>query len=111
MLQKQKIRKQRNNAIESLKKEIPVSDRSLMRDVDNFENSSAYKPASQNYLEPIKTRTCWTLTSDSDMSDVENGREAKLIALRSRVRQSAANLFLVVFKVGHCLLKTSLTVK
>ncbi|XP_050350439.1 HEAT repeat-containing protein 6 [Nymphalis io] len=96
---KQKIRKQRNNAIESLKKEIPVSDRSLMRDVDNFENNSAYKPASQSFLETQKTRNCWTLTSDSDMSDVENGREAKLIALRSRVRQSAANLFLVVFKI------------
>ncbi|XP_045773429.1 HEAT repeat-containing protein 6 isoform X1 [Maniola jurtina] len=96
---KQKIRKQRNNAIESLKKEIPVSDRSLMKDVDNFENNSAYKPASKNYLDPQKTKTCWNLTSDSDMSDVENGRETKLIALRSRVRQSAANLFLVVFKV------------
>nr|XP_026499699.1 HEAT repeat-containing protein 6 isoform X1 [Vanessa tameamea]XP_026499700.1 HEAT repeat-containing protein 6 isoform X1 [Vanessa tameamea]XP_026499701.1 HEAT repeat-containing protein 6 isoform X2 [Vanessa tameamea] len=96
---KQKIRKQRNNAIESLKKEIPVSDRSLMRDVGNFENNSAYKPASQNFLETQKTRNCWALTSDSDMSDVENGREAKLIALRSRVRQSAANLFLVVFKI------------
>ncbi|XP_023946380.1 HEAT repeat-containing protein 6 [Bicyclus anynana] len=96
---KQKIRKQRNNAIESLKKEIPVSDRSLMKDVDNFENNSAYKPASKNYLDVQKTRTCWNLTSDSDMSDVENGRESKLLALRSRVRQSAANLFLVIFKV------------
>ncbi|CAH0715508.1 unnamed protein product, partial [Brenthis ino] len=95
---KQKIRKQRNNAIENLKKEIPVTDGSLMKDVDNFENNSAYKPASKNYLDSLKTRTCWTLTSDSDLSDVENGREAKLIALRSRVRQSAANLFLVVFK-------------
>lgn len=97
--QKQKIRKQRNNAIESLKKEIPVTDHSLMKDAGNFENNSAYKPASKNYLEPQKTRTCWNLTSDSDMSDVENERETKLVALRSRVRQSAANLFLVVFKV------------
>ncbi|CAH2246737.1 jg8801 [Pararge aegeria aegeria] len=96
---KQKIRKQRNSAIESLKKEIPVSDRSLMKDVDNFENNSVYRPASKNYLEVQKTRTFWNLTSDSDMSDVENGRETKLIALRSRVRQSAANLFLVVFKM------------
>ncbi|CAK1580315.1 unnamed protein product [Parnassius mnemosyne] len=96
---KQKLRKQRNNAIESLRKEIPVSDHSLMKDVDNFENNSAYKPISKNYLEPQKTRNCWLLTSDSDMSDVENSREAKMIALKSRVRQSAANLFLVLFKV------------
>ncbi|XP_045498148.1 HEAT repeat-containing protein 6 [Colias croceus] len=96
---KQKVRKQRNNAIESLKKEIPVSDRSLMKDVENFENNSAYKPASKNYLEPVKAKTCWALTSDSDISDVENSREAKLVALKSRVRQSAANLFLVLFKI------------
>ncbi|XP_041979377.1 HEAT repeat-containing protein 6 isoform X1 [Aricia agestis] len=96
---KQKQRKQRNNAIESLKKEIPVSDRSLMKDVDNFENNAAYRPASKNYLEPNKSKAVWTLTSDSDMSDMESGREAKLIALKSRVRQSAANLFLVLFKV------------
>ncbi|KAG6456598.1 hypothetical protein O3G_MSEX009826 [Manduca sexta] len=96
---KQKLRKQRNNAIESLKKEIPVSDRSLMKDVDNFENNSAYKPASRHYLEPQKASNTWVLTSDSDMSDVENNRDAKLIALKSRVRQSAANLFLVLIKV------------
>ncbi|XP_059052046.1 HEAT repeat-containing protein 6 [Achroia grisella] len=96
---KQKIRKQRNNAIESLKKEIPVSDRSLMKDVDNFENNSAYKPASMNYLEPQKSKHCWILTSDSDMSDMENTREAKLIALKSRVRQSASNLLLVLIKI------------
>lgn len=78
-----------------------MTDGSLMKDVDNFENNSAYKPASKNYLDSLKTRTCWTLTSDSDLSDVENGREAKLIALRSRVRQSAANLFLVLFKVSE----------
>ncbi|XP_072949286.1 HEAT repeat-containing protein 6 [Epargyreus clarus] len=96
---KQKVRKQRNNAIESLKKEIPVSDRSLIKDVGDFENNSAYKPASQNFLEPQKARNCWALTSDSDMSDLENSREAKLIALKSRVRQSASNLFLVLFKV------------
>ncbi|CAG9786769.1 unnamed protein product [Diatraea saccharalis] len=96
---KQKLRKQRNNAIESLKKEIPVSDLSLMRDVDNFENNSAYKPASKNYLEPQKAKNCWALTSDSDMSDVESNREAKLIALKSRVRQSSSNLLLVLIKV------------
>ncbi|KAJ2949139.1 hypothetical protein O0L34_g6080 [Tuta absoluta] len=96
---KQRIRKQRNNAIESLKKEIPVSDRSLMKDVANFENNSAYKPASTNYLEPQKGKNCWALTSDSDMSDMENSREAKLIALKSRVRQSASNLLLVLVKV------------
>ncbi|XP_049873203.1 HEAT repeat-containing protein 6 [Pectinophora gossypiella] len=96
---KQKLRKQRNNAIESLKKEIPVSDRSLMKDVDNFENNSAYKPASKNYLEPQKSKNCWALTSDSDMSDVESGREAKFIALKSRVRQSASNLLLVLIKI------------
>ncbi|XP_028039412.1 HEAT repeat-containing protein 6-like isoform X2 [Bombyx mandarina] len=96
---KQKIRKQRNNAIESLKKEIPTSDRSLLKDVDNFENNSAYKPASQNYLEPQKTKHAWVLTSDSDISDVENSREAKLIALKARVRQSASNLLLVLIKV------------
>ena len=71
-----------------------------MRDVDNFENNSAYKPASKNYLDTQKNKACWALTSDSDMSDMENGREAKLIALKSRVRHSAANLFLVIFKVG-----------
>ncbi|XP_028176593.1 HEAT repeat-containing protein 6 [Ostrinia furnacalis] len=96
---KQKIRKQRNNAIESLKKEIPVSDHSLMKDVDKFENSSAYKPASKNYLEPQRAKNTWVLTSDSDMSDVENSREAKLVALKSRVRQSASNLLLVLVKV------------
>ncbi|XP_026735223.1 HEAT repeat-containing protein 6 isoform X1 [Trichoplusia ni] len=96
---KQKLRKQRNNAIESLKKEIPVSDHSLMKDVDNFENNAAYKPASRNFLEPQKGKSYWMLTSDSDMSDVENSREVKLIALRSRVRQSASNLFLVLVKV------------
>ncbi|XP_047029951.1 HEAT repeat-containing protein 6 [Helicoverpa zea] len=96
---KQKLRKQRNNAIESLKKEIPVSDHSLMKDVDNFENNSAYKPASRNYLEPQKAKNTWALTSDSDMSDVENSREVKLIALKSRVRQSASNLLLVLVKV------------
>ncbi|KAM3965313.1 HEAT repeat-containing protein 6 [Aphomia sociella] len=96
---KQKIRKQRNNAIESLKKEIPVCDRSLMKDVDNFENNSAYKPASSNYLEPQRAKNGWALTSDSDMSDVENSREAKLIALKSRVRQSASNLLLVIIKI------------
>ncbi|XP_026761719.2 HEAT repeat-containing protein 6 [Galleria mellonella] len=98
---KQKIRKQRNNAIESLKKEIPVSDKSLMKDVDNFENHSAYKPASMNYFEPQKTKNTWVLTSDSDMSDVENSREAKLIALKSRVRQSASNLLLVLIKIAE----------
>ena len=98
LFQKQRIRKQRNNAIESLKKEIPVSDRSLMRDVDHFENNSAYKPASKNYLEPQNSRV-WPLTSDSDMSDVESNREAKLIALKSRVRLSASNLLLVLIKV------------
>ncbi|KAJ8722117.1 hypothetical protein PYW08_004519 [Mythimna loreyi] len=96
---KQKLRKQRNNAIESLKKEIPVSDRSLMKDVDSFENNSAYKPASRNYLEPQKAKNYWALTSDSDMSDVENSKEVKLIALKSRVRQSASNLLLVLVKV------------
>ncbi|KAL0883107.1 hypothetical protein ABMA27_016568 [Loxostege sticticalis] len=96
---KQKIRKQRNNAIESLKKEIPVSDHILMKDVGSFENSSAYKPASMNYLEPQKAKNTWALTSDSDMSDVENNREAKLVALKSRVRQSASNLLLVLAKV------------
>lgn len=70
-----------------------------MKDVDNFENNSAYKPITKNYLEPQRARNCWALTSDSDMSDVENSREAKMIALKSRVRQSAANLFLVIFKV------------
>lgn len=69
-----------------------------MKDVDKFENHSAYKPASSNYLEPQKAKT-WALTSDSDMSDLESGREAKLIALRSRVRQSASNLLLVLVKV------------
>lgn len=101
MFQKQKLRKQRNNAIESLKKEIPVSDHSLMKDVDNFENNAAYKPASRNFLEPQKGKSYWMLTSDSDMSDVENSREVKLIALRSRVRQSASNLFLVLVKVRN----------
>ncbi|CAK1551115.1 unnamed protein product [Leptosia nina] len=96
---KQKVRKHRNSAIETLKKEIPVSDKSLMREVDNFENNSAYKPASKNYLEPAKSKTYWALTSDSDMSDMENSREAKLVALKSRVRQSASNLFLVLFKI------------
>lgn len=85
--------------MESLKKEIPVSDQSLMKDVGSFENSSAYKPASKNYLEPQKAKSGWVLTSDSDMSDVENSREAKLIALKSRVRQSASNLLLVLIKV------------
>ncbi|XP_053609751.1 HEAT repeat-containing protein 6 [Plodia interpunctella] len=98
---KQKIRKQRNNAIESLKKEIPVSDRSLMKDVDNFENNTAYKPVSTNYLEPQKAKNGWVLTSDSDMSDVENSRESKLIALKSRVRQSASNLLLVLVKISE----------
>lgn len=70
-----------------------------MKEVDNFENNSAYKPAT-NYLEPPRSKTCWALTSDSDVSDMENSREAKLIALKSRVRQSAANLFLVLFKVS-----------
>lgn len=71
-----------------------------MKDVDNFENNSAYKPASRNYLEPQKAKTYWALTSDSDMSDVENSREVKLIALRSRLRQSASNLLLVLVKVS-----------
>lgn len=84
--------------MESLKKEIPVSDRSLMKDVDKFENNSAYKPVTSNYLEPQKAKT-WALTSDSDMSDMESGREAKFIALKSRVRQSASNLLLVLVKV------------
>lgn len=75
-----------------------------MKDMDNFENSS-YKPASRNYLEPQRARNCWNLTSDSDMSDVESSREAKLVALKSRVRQSAANLLLVMIKV--CSLKYS----
>lgn len=73
-----------------------------MKDVDKFENNSAYKPASSNYLEPQKVKT-WALTSDSDMSDIESGREAKLIALRSRVRQSASNLLLVLVKVRFLL--------
>lgn len=73
-----------------------------MKDVDNFENNSAYIPASRNYLEFQKTNN-WIVTSDSDMSDVENSREAKLIALKSRVRQSASNLLLVLIKVG-CLI-------
>lgn len=72
-----------------------------MKDVDNFENNSAYKPATSNYLEPQKARNCWPPTSDSDMSDVENNREAKLIALKSRVRQSASNLLLVLVKVSQ----------
>ncbi|KAI8436833.1 hypothetical protein MSG28_010288, partial [Choristoneura fumiferana] len=96
---KQKLRKQRNNAIESLKKEIPVSDRSLMKEVENFDSSSTYKPASENYLEPQKAKTYWVLTSDSDASDVESSREAKLFALKSRVRQSASNLLLVLIKI------------
>lgn len=70
-----------------------------MKDVDSFENNSAYKPASKNYLEPQKAKNCWALTSDSDMSDVESSREVKLIALKSRVRQSASNLLLVLVKV------------
>ncbi|CAH0398322.1 unnamed protein product [Chilo suppressalis] len=96
---KQKLRKQRNNAIESLKKEIPVCDRSLMKDVGNFENNSTYKPASKNYLEPQEAKNCWALTSDSDMSDLESNKDAKLIALKSRVRQSSSNLFLVLIKM------------
>lgn len=77
-----------------------MSDRSLMKDVDNFENNSAYKPASRNYLETQRAKNEWALTSDSDMSDVENSREVKLIALKSRVRQSASNLLLVLVKVS-----------
>lgn len=96
---KQKLRRQRNNAIESLKKEIPVSEKSLMREVDSFENISTYRPVSQNYLEPQKGRNYWVVTSDSDASDVESSREAKLVALKSRVRQSAANLLLVLIRV------------
>lgn len=72
-----------------------------MKDVGHFENNSAYKPAS-NYLEAQKSKaTVWALTSDSDMSDIESGREAKLIALKSRVRQSASNLLLVLVKVRN----------
>ena len=71
-----------------------------MKDVDNFENNSAYKPASRNYLEPQKAKNYWALTSDSDMSDVENSQEVKLIALKSRVRQGASNLLLVLVKVS-----------
>lgn len=74
-----------------------------MKDVDSFENNSAYKPASRNYLEPQRAKNCWALTSDSDMSDMESSGEAKLIALKSRVRQSASNLLLVLVKVIlHC---------
>lgn len=69
-----------------------------MKDVEKFENNSVYKPASSNYLEPQKAKT-WALTSDSDMSDMESGREAKHVALKSRVRQSASNLLLVLVKV------------
>ncbi|XP_050679813.1 HEAT repeat-containing protein 6 [Leptidea sinapis] len=96
---KQKQRKQRNSAIDSLKKEIPVSDRSLMKDVESFENGFDYQPASKNYLEPPKANNFWVVTSDSDMSDAESNRDAKLIALQSRVRQSAANLLLVIIKI------------
>ncbi|KOB75437.1 putative HEAT repeat containing 6 [Operophtera brumata] len=85
--------------LESLKKEIPVCDRSLKKDVDSFENNSAYKPASCNYLEPQRAKNCWALTSDSDVSDMESSGEAKLIALKSRVRQSASNLLLVLVKM------------
>lgn len=79
-----------------------------MKDVDKFDNYSAYKPASSNYLEPQKAKT-WALTSDSDMSDRESGREARLIALKSRVRQSASNLLLVLVKVclTYCLFQTN----
>ncbi|GBP30966.1 HEAT repeat-containing protein 6 [Eumeta japonica] len=99
---KQRTRKQRNTAIESIKKELPISDRSLMRDVDNFENNAAYKPVSSTFMEPHKAKcTPWPMTSDSDMSDVESSKEAKLIALKSRVRQSASNLMLVLIKVSE----------
>lgn len=71
-----------------------------MKDVDSFENNSAYKPASRNYLEPQNAnKNSWALTSDSDMSDMESSGEARLIALKSRVRQSASNLLLVLVKV------------
>ncbi|VVC91203.1 unnamed protein product [Leptidea sinapis] len=73
---KQKQRKQRNSAIDSLKKEIPVSDRSLMKDVESFENGFDYQPASKNYLEPPKANNFWVVTSDSDMSDAESNRDA-----------------------------------
>ncbi|KAG7308603.1 hypothetical protein JYU34_005823 [Plutella xylostella] len=97
---KQKLRKHRNNAIDSLKKEIPVSDRSLMNDVGHFDNNSAYTPASLDFLDTPKGQTtAWPLTSDSDVSDIENAQEAKLIALKSRVRLSASNLMLVLVKV------------
>lgn len=70
-----------------------------MKDVGNFENNSAYKPVSQNYFESQRNGSVWPPTSDSDISDVESNREAKLIALKSRVRQSASNLLLVLLKV------------
>lgn len=73
-----------------------------MKDIDSFENSSAYKPASCNYLEPQRAKNSWALTSDSDMSDMESNGEARLIALKSRVRQSASNLLLVLVKVTNC---------
>ncbi|KAL4715902.1 hypothetical protein ACJJTC_013202 [Scirpophaga incertulas] len=96
---KQKLRKQRNKAIESLKKEIPASDRNLTKDYENLDHSVSYKPGNKNYLEPQRANNCWALTSDSDMSDVENSKEAKLVILKSRVRQSASNLLLVLVKL------------
>ncbi|XP_068633378.1 HEAT repeat-containing protein 6 [Battus philenor] len=96
---KQKLRKPRNKAKDILKKEIPVSDHSLMLDICDFENNSAYKPISKNFLQVHRQGKSWTLNSDSELSDVENGAEAKMIALKSRVRQSAANFFLVLLKV------------
>lgn len=71
-----------------------------MKEVENFDSNSTYNPASKNYLEPQKAKTYWVLTSDSDASDAESNREAKLFALKSRVRQSASNLLLVLIKVS-----------
>lgn len=72
-----------------------------MNDVGHFDNNSAYTPASLDFLDTPKGQTtAWPLTSDSDVSDIENAQEAKLIALKSRVRLSASNLMLVLVKVG-----------
>lgn len=99
---KKKVRKQRNSAVVGLRKDKPLLDKSLNKDINPMPAKSGYNSMYTTSLVSTSReqyKGSWNITSDSDISDSESGLEAKLRALRGRVRLGAQNLLLVLIEV------------
>lgn len=93
---KQKLRKPINRAHSKQGGDTTQVTERIFENTHTSSSSSYYKPSNVNYLDTINLQCA--LTSDSDVSDKEFNTNAKLVSLQSKVRQSASNLLLTIFK-------------